>query len=197
MKRSPRQPLTSFECEICRAIFKRSSYSTRKYRHRFCSRECYDNSRKKPEGEKFWMRVSKGEPEACWNWIGCLNSRGYGQFVPKKGPPVSAHRYSFILEHGPVGMFHVLHKCDNRACVNPRHLFLGTHQDNMTDMMKKWRYSKGVNRPKAKLTDEKVIEIRARYSEGGISQNKLGEIYGVCDSVICQIVNRKRWRHVS
>ena len=90
---------------------------------------------------RFWAKVdTSGE---CWNWIGAINTNGYGRFR-LFGIPTSAHRASFIINYGSIpeldewhGMC-VLHKCDNKCCVNPEHLFLGTQQDNIIDM-----YSKG------------------------------------------------------
>lgn len=87
----------------------------------------------------FWRQVDKSSPDECWNWTGA-KSRGYGH-VSFQREQWAASRLSYVLTYGPIqnGLF-VLHHCDNRACCNPNHLFLGTHQDNMDDMMQKGRH---------------------------------------------------------
>lgn len=98
-------------------------------------------------GEGFWERVDVRGPDECWNWLGALKDNGYGQLtrlgVSKK--PLKAHRVAWVLAYGPIpagsGVHGtcVLHHCDNRRCVNPSHLFLGTNHDNVRDMHAKGR----------------------------------------------------------
>jgi hypothetical protein len=119
---------------------------------------------------------------------------------------VKAHRFSYELANGPIpdGLF-VCHKCDNPKCVRPDHLFLGTNQDNVTDMVRKGRHvpnAAGINVPRgnnhhwAILTEEQVHEIRKRYANERISYRELGEIYGVSGAAIGEIIRRANWSHV-
>jgi hypothetical protein len=92
-----------------------------------------------PAIERFWDKVQK--TESCWLWTAYLKRNGYGQFFPRRGHPVYAHRYSYELARGaiPDGLL-VLHACDNPRCVNPNHLSLGTQKENLADMRRKGRH---------------------------------------------------------
>lgn len=116
----------------------------------------------RPAADRFWEKVSKSD--GCWEWTAfCLKS-GYGWFGGKDGTEF-AHRVSWVLANGaiPDGMF-VLHKCDNRKCVNPAHLFLGTHEQNMADMVSKGRSTRGPRKTHCKRghprTPENLLKNR-------------------------------------
>lgn len=146
---------------------------------------------------RFWSRVNRDKE--CWEWM-AVKSHGYGTFHSNKGRRI-ASRYSWEFTHGsiPDGLF-VLHRCDNRACVNPSHLFLGTHQDNMRDMVSKGRQRNGVvlgeDHPNSRLRADQVVVIRRRL-EAGESQRWLAKEYGVSKPTIARAAFGITWKHVS
>lgn len=148
-----------------------------------------------PEIEKrFWSRVN--QTKNCWNWNG-FAPHGYGRF--RVGSKIyETHRLSFLLTVGkiPEDMC-VLHKCDNRSCVRPSHLFLGTIADNNKDRDLKLRHRPlcGSKNGFAKLTEKNVHEIRRAYVNGK-TQIWIGQKYKISQGHITRIVNRKAWRHI-
>jgi hypothetical protein len=132
----------------------------------------------------------------CWIWVKGRTGIGYGK-IDVHGKAEGAHRFSYEQFVGPIpaGM-HVCHHCDNRACVNPEHLFLGTPASNVADMIGKGRKKHGEQTAASKLTDADVIEIRRRYAERGETQSALAREFGVSQVNVCRIVNRKSWTHL-
>lgn len=132
----------------------------------------------------------------CREWGGAKTERGYGA-RRYKGTTWLAHRAAWDEEVGsiPEGM-QVLHRCDNRPCREVRHLFLGTVQDNMRDMVEKERHARGEKNGHAKLTAVQVVEIRSRHAAGGVMQRALAAEYGVSEQTVCDILKRRRWSHV-
>jgi hypothetical protein len=169
---------------------------------------CVDCMRKprRSDEDRFWSNVDRSVgPDACWLWRGRGN--GYGTFR-HRGKNAGAHRIAHVIAIGPIphGCV-VMHRCDNPPCVNPAHLRAGTQAENIADRDAKGRTSTGhyhpaINpprgelRPNAKLTAEKVREIRDSYAAGGVSQTSLAREHGVDQSVISEIVRRLRWTHV-
>lgn len=145
--------------------------------------------------ERFWNKVDKTSD--CWNWIAALNKGGYGIFKACKNS--LAHRVSWVLHFGEIpNQMKVLHKCDNRKCVNPDHLFLGTQIDNINDMVSKGRQNtvRGSKNYNAKLTESVVKEIREKYSDRAISTATIARIYGVSQPMISYILINKSWKTI-
>ena len=141
--------------------------------------------------DMFWTKVNKG-PE-CWEWkAGISRPNGYGK-VKIRYKDYRVHRLSYEIEYGPIPKdMLVCHHCDNKLCVRPSHLFLGTQKDNLKDCIDKGRISRGEQRPLAKLTKENIKEIRI-----DVRLNKdIALAYSVHPSTIEKIKNRKTWRHV-
>jgi hypothetical protein len=146
---------------------------------------------------RFWLKVRK--TETCWIWTGCKSGGGYG-FISRNKVAVHAHRVSWELHNGPIpeGM-EILHNCpegDNPACVNPAHLRVGTHAENMADTVIKGQAVKGEQVSISKLTEESVREIRRLLNQGN-SLAKLAAQFHVGHSTIGAIRYRKTWRHVT
>jgi len=143
-----------------------------------------------------WKRIDKKGDDECWEWKGWLNN-GYGM-MRSNYKYYYTHRLIYELTYGPIsdGLF-VLHHCDNRRCCNPKHLFLGTHVDNMKDKINKGRQSHpiGIKNNHCKLTELNVVEIRKLYLEKKYNQSQLGKIYDVGRSAINKIVHNKIWRN--
>ncbi len=131
------------------------------------------------------------EPNSgCWLWMSCTNAAGYG-FISRQ----LAHRVSWTIFRGPIpkGLL-VLHKCDTPACVNPDHLFLGTHADNVADKIRKGRAVNvvGIRNGKSKLTPEDVLAILASKER----HSSLAPQYGVHPQTIGDIRRGKWWKHL-
>lgn len=145
---------------------------------------------KADEAARFWAKVSKGE--GCWTWTAKRNSHGYGQFWTAGHRLQLAHRVSWRLANGiiPDGQF-ILHRCDNRACVRPDHLFLGSLLENYHDCVRKGRMPLrvGLQHHSGKLSDEMIKQIRARYVRGSTTMKSIGEEFGISTTYVSHLVN--------
>ena len=141
-----------------------------------------------------------GGPDACWPWMRSRRN-GYGQLFVAKRPKLlitTAHRAAYEAFAGPIpaGMF-VCHKCDNKACCNPKHLFLGTPKQNTHDMVFKGR-NRGNGNGFAKLTLAQEREISEMYAT--VNKHRLvaamAEKYGVHSSTVYKVIKRARWKQI-
>lgn len=146
--------------------------------------------------DRFERHTKRNEKTGCLEWQLCRNKDGYGRVMSQQTN--SAHRLAYLLTKGsiPPGMC-VCHSCDNRACVEPQHLHLGTHDDNMRDMVVRGRHvpKPGVLNGQSKLNDQTVVEIRRHHREGA-SQSALAKQFGVCQATISYVVRGVRWKHL-
>ncbi len=141
--------------------------------------------------DRFVSRIAFSDK--CWIWTGQTHWQGYGLFVVG-GQRVRAHRFSYELHHGPTTLF-VCHTCDTPACVRPEHLFAGTHQSNMTDMVRKGRRRTGPGSGNRKLS-EADIPVILYCSRRGSTNRDIAAQYGVTQATIWHIVKGRTWQHV-
>jgi hypothetical protein len=173
--------------------------------------------------DKFWSKVDR-KSSGCWEWKGVFyQGRRYGRFLVRKGVEYRAHRFSYLLAHGdiPKDLF-ICHSCDNPCCVNPEHLWAGTHLENEQDKTEKGRrppppsvthpeclargtrngaytkphrVRKGEQNGTSKLTEWEVRFIRYWYVQG-YSNEKLRGVFKVSKATIDRICNGSAWKHV-
>jgi len=143
---------------------------------------------------RLYKRTSFAGIDECWEWTGSKLRGGYGG-INYKYHLIQAHRASWIVHFGDIpDKMLVCHSCDNPSCVNPNHLFLGTARDNALDKVKKHRCNcSGENNGRSKLTLELANNIRILWNTKKFTKIKLGEIFGVSDTVIGMIIRNQLW----
>lgn len=175
-------------CDRCGQPFDRVA---RGQPYRYCSRPCAIT----PVADRFWAAVQKSN--GCWSWTGKRRQDGYGEMQVGKRT-VKAHRLSFELANGaiPTGS-EICHTCDNPRCVNPAHLFVGTHTENMRDMANKGRHRpsgvRGERHGAAKLSQREVTAIRLDAR----AQVRIAADYGISQSLVSQIKRGKVWAELT
>lgn len=150
-----------------------------------------------PLFDRFWAKVEV--IDGCWEWTGYKNNTGYGSFMVEGGAVRLAHRVSYEMHRGAIPKTGnhrdtcVLHRCDNRRCVNPDHLFIGTDADNAADKVAKGRVKRlfGSANGRTKLTKSDVIAIRAAK---GATQREIGESFGISHTHVRNILTGKHWK---
>ena len=147
--------------------------------------------------ERFWSKVdAEADIDECWHWLAGVGIGGYGK-VKCDGRTRHAHRVAYELTHGEIpehDSYHgwcVCHRCDNRLCVNPRHLFLGLQADNSADRDAKGRTATGERNGRTKVTDEEVAMIR-ELAKQGKPHRDIAAQFGTSRSNVTNIVN---YRH--
>lgn len=186
-------------CHNCQIPFDRgyAICASRNAKPQFCSTSCkIEVCKKKASANlsaRFWGRVAIKGDDDCWEWQGRKNVRGYGLFDNNNRPNL-ASRFSYALSKGqPDETLFVCHTCDNPSCVNPKHLWLGTHQQNMDDAASKKRMSGGHTRGSAVNTSrfiaEQVLEIRKSKETAAT----LAERFSVSRTAIYKIRRGENW----
>lgn len=182
---------------------------------RFCRLGCstaYRNKTTKIDPAIRMERRTEKMPNGCWEYRGYILRGGYPSFNID-GKTRNAHHAAWIIVNGPIPSpdLVVCHKCDNKLCVNPDHLFLGTQLQNIADKMVKGRQAKGdriwtrshpelIKRgeasPNSKLTEDDVRAIRTSYNLKEANQYELAARYGVSQRLVFNVIHRRTWKHI-
>lgn len=174
-------------CQLCgNQFFRKPSHVKRS---KFCSKECCNKAKLVPLEVRLRRNAIIGNENECWEHTGAKNSTGYGWFG-LNGRHTLAHIVAYIVWIGPVSSGQkVLHSCDNRICINPRHLWTGTAHDNSIDMVNKGRH------PRIKLRPSDIPHIWEMKSKKKVYE--IARVFHVSPSTISNIYAGRIWRHIS
>lgn len=150
---------------------------------------------------RFFSKISIKSGDECWNWNSTLTHQGYGHFT-LNGKKVMAHRLVYFIFNGVLPLYDengkeifVLHRCDNRVCCNPSHLYIGTHQDNMRDRQERKGTVRGEQNGKSIFNNNQVYEIKELIARG-FPNNKIASLYNTSRQTINAIRKGISWGHI-
>lgn len=147
---------------------------------------------------EFKKMVKVDEETGCWNWAGSISNSGYG-YLSYDGDHTFAHRLAICLfTKKSIKNVFVCHRCDNRKCTNPKHLFIGNAKTNKLDSVQKKRHVFGIRQFTAKLSEKNILRIRSDYIPNDPKYNMymLAKKYGVAPCTIYKVVKRISWKHI-
>ncbi len=190
-------------CALCRKRFLAYPYQRRKFCSDACTRTAHAAH---PIAPRFWSKVLKRSANKCWTWNAYRAKNGYGNFGIGRTVYL-AHRVAYCIANRvaieDISDWCVMHSCDNRGCVNPRHLSLGTYADNNRDMHAKGRGThtgarnpqRGEQRYNARFTEKQVLRVRKLYASG-YTCAELTRMFGASGGWVHNVVNRRLWKHI-
>ena len=198
-------------CEKCEKYFNRTIASYQN-KPRFCSMQCRGHTGFRPGGQirnneltddQRFDKLKKSfekhvlRKDGCWDWKGKFEKLGYSKMSCRSSLGARhAHRASYLIHIGEIPInLQVNHRCNNRKCSNPDHLYLGTQKQNIDDVINSDHQAKGSKNGNSKLKENQVVEIK-KLIDKGVSSYKIGNIHGVTGACILNIKNGKTWKHV-
>lgn len=186
-------------CQTCGKEFFARAYQIKIGTGKYCSASCRGKGVNKPISveERIMQFINIKDENECWEFAGFKNKDGYGKIGISNGKVDSTHRIIYKIHNGDIpNNMVVMHTCDNPSCCNPKHLILGTQNDNIQDMVSKQRnvYKTKEDSHFAKLTEGQVTEIRNKYTGKRGEKVKLAKEYNVVVTTITNILNNKSWK---